>query len=384
MFQTESQKGLHYNFAHLALPILSLMNPKKFYTDISGRKGHEYLNSIWNGLARKLGEPSQQQVFKITSKEIIQNQEAFVIQLPTPKNVPEAFFVATVFKINKQIFSKNVEHVRYFTLELGKNPFTPSINEFHVCEWAGNMLSSPRHDNYGQLEKADENSFITAIKEVITTGKLNQSKFNDENKGFVPTAKTDLARGSSEKPTKPRTPDVSDLLLLVQKHKNLVAGNSEKLYKNLNTLKDISHKTFIQFVLENDDDRKVFPKGTSDAEQYLEMSSTFTLRAISIAFVLGREYAEHYKENPKELLYAEKIDSVAIRESTQNELKRVSEYAVFWITKLDEMCFFAGYIDKATMLSGVDTHISQAQTSILNAFQDGVVTYWDEVFGTKR
>lgn len=178
-------------------------------------------------------------------------------------------------------------------------------------------------------------------------------------------------------------PDISDLLLLVQKHKSLVDNNSEKLYENLNTIKNISHKTFVQFVLENDDGKKVFPKGATDAEQYLEMSSTFTLRAISIAFVLGREYAEHYKENPKELLYAEKIESVAIRESTQNELKRISEYAVFWMARLDEMCFFAGYIDRATMLNGIDKHISQAQTSILNGFQDGVVTYWDEVFGTK-
>lgn len=100
----------------------------------------------------------------------------------------------------------------------------------------------------------------------------------------------------------------------------------------------------------------VFPKGLDDAKQYLDMSLSCTLRTLGIAFVLGREYAEHYKENPKAILIAERFDSVAIPISTQNELKRISEYGAYWIMRLDEMCFFARYIDKSAMLHGLDLH----------------------------
>ncbi|NOH02506.1 MAG: hypothetical protein HND47_11395 [Chloroflexi bacterium] len=191
-----------------------------------------------------------------------------------------------------------------------------------------------------------------------------------------------MIQNAENKPSRPSIPDISDLLLLAQKHKTLIAENDAKISENFNVIKDIVHKPFVQTVLEQDSNRLIFPKGSEDAKQYLEMSLSCTMQSIVIGFVLGREYAEHYKENPKAILIAERLDSLAIPTSTQNELKRISEYGAFWIMRLDEMCHFARFIDKSTMLHGMDLHLSQVQTTVFHAFKDGVVNYYDGVFGT--
>jgi hypothetical protein len=183
-------------------------------------------------------------------------------------------------------------------------------------------------------------------------------------------------------PSKPSIPDISDLLALAQKHKGLIEKSEVKIQENNRIITEIVHRPFVQTVLEQDTQHRVFPKGADDAKQYLGMSSEFMLRSIVIALVIGREYAEHYKDSAKSIMLSEQIDSLAIQESTQSELKRLSEYGVFWIMRLDEMCNFAGFIDKATMLHGLDLHVSQSQTAILNAFKDGIVDYFNEVYGT--
>ncbi|MBN8656369.1 MAG: hypothetical protein J0M11_11575 [Anaerolineae bacterium] len=183
-------------------------------------------------------------------------------------------------------------------------------------------------------------------------------------------------------PSKPSIPDISDLLALAQKHKSLIEKSEAKIQENRRIIIDIVHKPFVQTVLEQDTQHRVFPKGVDDANQYLGMSSEFMLRSIVIALVLGREYAEHYKDSAKSIMLSEQIDSLAIHESTQSELNRLSEYGAFWIMRLDEMCNFAGFIDKAIVLHGLDLHLSQSKTAILNAFKDGIVDYFNEVYGT--
>ena len=191
-----------------------------------------------------------------------------------------------------------------------------------------------------------------------------------------------VQQNNPQRPSRPSIPDISDLLALAQKHQGLIKKNEAKINENHKIITDIVHKPFVQTVLDQDKQRRVFPKGSEDAQQYFSMSSECTMRAICIALVLGREYAEHYQESAKAIILSEQIDSLAIQESTQAELRRLSEYGVFWIMRLDEMCSFAGFIDKATMLHGLDLHFSQGQTAMLNAFQDGIVDYFNEVHGT--
>ena len=57
-----------YNFAHVALPILALGNPKKFYKDVSSENGKQYLINIWQDLAKKMGENRLYEGLDITKK----------------------------------------------------------------------------------------------------------------------------------------------------------------------------------------------------------------------------------------------------------------------------------------------------------------------------
>lgn len=184
-------------------------------------------------------------------------------------------------------------------------------------------------------------------------------------------------------------PDISDLMLLVQKRKPLLEKNMAKVIERCNLIINTVHKPYIQYILESEQncEKKIFAKGKDSAQEYLDLSSSFTLRALAIAFLLGREYAENYselcQENLKAIIAAERVDSFAVVESTQNELKRLGEYGAFWMMRLDEMCLFAGYVDRATTLTGLDKHKTQVQDIVFMAFKDGILNYYDELLGNK-
>jgi hypothetical protein len=153
-----------YNYAHVALPILALGNPKKFYSDISGRGGKQYLLTMWNGLERKMGVRESNDGLNITKRDLRSDIEVFIIHMPKAANVPEAIYVGITFRVKKQFFKTEVFSARYFTLELGENSNTNS-NEYHFCEWVGAINS--QHKNYGQLPNTNENTFFVAIDRAI-------------------------------------------------------------------------------------------------------------------------------------------------------------------------------------------------------------------------
>jgi hypothetical protein len=171
MFDVDSSKGLPYNFAHLALPILVLMNPRKFYTDISGSNNVKYLNTMWQGLAGRLGVRQTSVDFQVTKNALQEGIEIFAIKLPEPTKVPDAFLVSAVFQFKNSSTGKEIDTARYFTLEFGKSPYDQST-EYHFCEWIGNVLSGRQHKNYGRLENPNVTTFIKAINEVLFVGKL--------------------------------------------------------------------------------------------------------------------------------------------------------------------------------------------------------------------
>lgn len=171
MFDVDSSKGLPYNFAHLALPILVLMNPRKFYTDISGSNNVKYLNTMWQGLAGRMGVRQTSVDFQVTKNALQEGIEIFAIKLPEPTKVPDAFLVSAVFQFKNSSTGKEIDTARYFTLEFGKSPYDQST-EYHFCEWIGNVISGRQHKNYGRLENPNVTTFIKAINEVLFVGKL--------------------------------------------------------------------------------------------------------------------------------------------------------------------------------------------------------------------
>lgn len=165
MSASEIKNKLQYNYAHLALPILALGNPNKFYQDVSGAKGQQYLENIWQGLSNKMGIRQSPVGLAVSKIELSEAAEVLVIKMPKPAGVPEAFFAGVAFNIKKKFMGKEITAVRYFTLELGKNPFDGS-EEYHFCEWVGSAIER-KHENYGKLPDTKEQNFATAIKYVL-------------------------------------------------------------------------------------------------------------------------------------------------------------------------------------------------------------------------
>lgn len=153
-----------YNFSHAALPILALGNPKKFYADISGSSGKQYLLTMWKGLERRMGVKQSYEGLSISKSELRSDVQVFVIRMPKATNVPEAIWIGVAFRVKRQFLKTDVYSGRYFTLELGKNPNTKS-DEYHFCEWVGAINS--QHKNYGQLPNANENTFLWAIDRAV-------------------------------------------------------------------------------------------------------------------------------------------------------------------------------------------------------------------------
>lgn len=170
MFDVDSSKGLHHNFAHLALPILVLMNPRKFYSDISDVNNEKYLKTIWQGLAVRMGVRQTPIELEVIKNVLREGTEVFIIKLPEPINVTDAFLVAALFQFNPSV-KKEIESARYFTLEFGRSPYNQSI-EYYLCEWTGSVISGRQHKNYGRLENTNTKSFVMAINEVLNTGKI--------------------------------------------------------------------------------------------------------------------------------------------------------------------------------------------------------------------
>ncbi len=163
MLPIENTRSLHYNFAHVAMPILALGNPKKLYKDLSKGAGLKYLVSIWEGLEARINVRYPHDGLNLSKEALGDELEVFIIRLPKPKSVPEAFFLGIVFGVKKSFIKKEATSVRYFTVELGQSPLDSST-EYHFCEWSGRVIS-PDHHNYGQLEKAEMASFVEAIRQ---------------------------------------------------------------------------------------------------------------------------------------------------------------------------------------------------------------------------
>jgi hypothetical protein len=167
MLPIEDTRSLHYNFAHIAMPILALGNPKKLYKDLSKGAGLKYLVSIWEGLESRMHVRHPHEGLNLSKEALGDELEAIIIRMPKPKSVPEAFFLGVVFGVKKSFLKKEVISIRYFTLELGKSPIDSST-EYHFCEWSGRVVS-PDHHNYGQLESADRSLFVEAIRQITST-----------------------------------------------------------------------------------------------------------------------------------------------------------------------------------------------------------------------
>ena len=149
------QDKIRYLYSHVYLPNSLFEFPQKTYENLVSGKGMDYLLYIWNLIATKIAVMIHPDGLMMFREKIGSNHEAIIIQMPTPAVVPEAFFGAMIFELDYFTLSPKVTAVRYFTLEMGKNPYEQAI-EYHFCEWS----TSKEHVNYGRLSRCDKDLFL--------------------------------------------------------------------------------------------------------------------------------------------------------------------------------------------------------------------------------
>ncbi len=160
----EQQDKIRYYFAHIYLPEMFFELPQKMYENLASERGNDFLLFLWKNAAKEMASETIPSGLHLYRQKLDSNHEAFLIQMPRPRVVPEAFWGAVTFELEYYTIVPKVVSVRYFTLELGRNPYEPS-DEYHFCEWS----TLKEHTNYGKLSQSDMRSFVQAISSTIST-----------------------------------------------------------------------------------------------------------------------------------------------------------------------------------------------------------------------
>ncbi len=159
------QQKMKYLFAHNVFPMICLGNSKETFRRLSGSKANSYLVDLWKSLENKVGTAAEYRGLHLLKEaKLGDNKMVFIINMPEPSLVPEAYLIGVAMGVTKSLLTVEVKNVRYFSLELGRD-YNSGLPEYHFCEWVG--VVNPKHKNYGQLESPAPDNFISRIKDIF-------------------------------------------------------------------------------------------------------------------------------------------------------------------------------------------------------------------------
>ena len=160
--KNKPQDKIRYYFAHIYLPRMLFEFPQKMYENLANQKGNDFLLYLWNNAAKETASKTPPSGLKLFGEKLDPTHGIFIVQMPKPQVVPEAFYGAAVFGIEYFTAVPKVVTVQYFTLEHGQNPYERS-EEYHFCEWS----TLKEHTNYGRLSQNNMRIFIQAISSKV-------------------------------------------------------------------------------------------------------------------------------------------------------------------------------------------------------------------------
>lgn len=155
----------HYVFAHVALRQACFANPVRFFALMASPYRQEFLDGLWQQICAVCDQDGKAQ-FSLKDVSIqmgrIGEYPAIVVQMPTPRHVPEAYMVCIVLKVPIEDLESEIPdaQVRYFTLEKGVN--ISGGDRTVLCAWEGE-----KHINFGDGPEATVTAFLDAIQELI-------------------------------------------------------------------------------------------------------------------------------------------------------------------------------------------------------------------------
>ncbi len=158
----DNTRTLNYNFSHVALPVIALWTPKKFYNSAFRGNARTYLEGIWRGLSKKMGATGSPKEIEVRRAEFKGSIDVLLICTPSPSELLDTFFLGIVACTKKRLFGTRLDWLRYFTLELGSEAGS-TARRYCVCEWRS-PHPRPDRENHGTIPSPDIELFLRAVE----------------------------------------------------------------------------------------------------------------------------------------------------------------------------------------------------------------------------
>lgn len=159
----------HYGLAHHALRRFAFEKPLAFLMLLASPDAQEFLSTLMAAILEECKEAEPQPDLPIEDVILhtgrVGSYPCVVVEMPRPKALAEAFFVAAVLLANlDEQISDNPKKVglRYFTLE--KAATLGGLPRTMLCEWT----SDHRHLNYGDGPAPRLEMFIQAVEDLVS------------------------------------------------------------------------------------------------------------------------------------------------------------------------------------------------------------------------
>jgi len=153
---SEERHELHYYFAHRFLPELAARNARELVDDLSHEQAAEFLGKLWLLCARGFESERHSKIPSTGLKSVpVRIDDAHfgaVVQLPKPKRMAEAHFVAIIINDNQ-----TADEHRFFTLEFGLD--VDGSKRTVLGQWANDT-----HYNFGDGPAPQVDLFVKSLE----------------------------------------------------------------------------------------------------------------------------------------------------------------------------------------------------------------------------
>jgi hypothetical protein len=156
----------HYTFAHQALRSVALADPLPCLGLLASADAGRFLAGLLESVSEHCAALGEKADFTADDIRVhptrVGSYPCAVVQMPPPRAITEAFFVALVLLAAPEDPPERPEdaRLRYFTLEKG---FSLDGSERTVlCEW-----TETRHVNYGDGPAPHVEAFVAAVSELL-------------------------------------------------------------------------------------------------------------------------------------------------------------------------------------------------------------------------
>lgn len=159
----------HYTLAHVALRSVALEQPVAFLGMLASPEAPRFLADLMRSVSEHCKKHEPQPDFRIEDITIhkvrIDNYPCAAIEMPRPRAMTEAYFVAAVLlnDLEEELPNPQEAPLRYFTLEKGLVFDDPPRDRTVLCEWTRDGT----HLNYGDGPEPRLEALIEAVRKLL-------------------------------------------------------------------------------------------------------------------------------------------------------------------------------------------------------------------------